>query len=212
MLEDALDVHGPAVRARQRPHGDDVHGDRDERDDQHEDRVDVVRVHEPRYRLDHEDDREHREDRAVDRGAERLDPPEAVGHRAARRARGEAQRHEAEHDRARVGEHVPGIREQGDGAGDQADDDLRHHQAADQRQRDEQRPAVRLGRDRVVMVVAVARHRPVRVVSAEHAFGRHVAVPARGAGAVRLRDRTLRRLAHGCRALLDEVSIDVMGT
>ena len=41
-----------------------------------------------------------------------------------RRARGQADRDQREADRRRVGEHVPGVREQREGAGEQAGDDL----------------------------------------------------------------------------------------
>ena len=77
----------------------------------------------------------------------------------ARRALGQPRRHQRERDRARVGEHVGGVREQRQRVGDHAGHDLDHHEAADQRQRDGERAAVGGGHRTVVVVMVVVRHR-----------------------------------------------------
>jgi hypothetical protein len=125
-------------------------------------------MYEPRDRLDCEPDGEHGKHGAVDRCTQRLGALEPVGHRAARWARCKPQGDEPEHDRARVGEHVPGVGQQRDGPGDQARDDLHNHQPTDERERHQHRPTVRVGGDRVVMVMSVA-HCPLRVVWALYA-------------------------------------------
>ncbi len=71
-----------------------------------------------------------------------------LGGRAASRAATSASASER-----RVGEHVGGVGEQRQRAGDQARDDLRDHEREDQRERRGQPLAVRVGRDRVVVVL-----------------------------------------------------------
>ena len=72
------------------------------------------------------------------------------GGRAA--SRGGGQR---EPDRPGVGEHVRGVGEQGQRAGQQARHDLDEHEAEDQPEREPQLAAVGVRRDRVVVPVAV---------------------------------------------------------
>ena len=73
--------------------------------------------------------------------------------RAARRPRGQPGGDERERQRAGVGEHVGGVGEQRQRAGDHARDDLRDHEGEDQRERRGEPLAVRVGRDRVVVML-----------------------------------------------------------
>ena len=84
--------------------------------------------------------------RAVDLRRQDLGAPEAERERARRGPRGEARRDEREPDRGGVGEHVRGVGEQRERAGQQARDDLDAHEAGDERQRDGQPAAVGVAR------------------------------------------------------------------
>ena len=62
---------------------------------------------------------------------------------------------EGEADGAGVGEHVGGVGEQRQRVGDEAGDDLDDHEAEDQPEREPELAAVRVGGDRVAVVVGV---------------------------------------------------------
>ena len=108
----------------------------------------------------------------------------------------EAHRDEREADRGGVGEHVPGVRDQREGAGEGPDDDLDGHEADDQRERDAEVAPVGVPAD----AVAVARMRAAaRVV----AVGRRSLSPVDGfapaghAGDLRRRRTRPRRRSPG---------------
>ena len=82
--------------------------------------LDVRRVDQAADALEQDQQGEHEQRDAVGLGREDLDALEAVGHHALRRPRGEPDRHQRERDRGRVGEHVAGVREQRERAGERA--------------------------------------------------------------------------------------------
>ena len=151
MLEGALDVEAPAVRARKHPRGREIDDYADERHGEHEAALHVGRVDQAAHRLEQDQQGEHEQRHAVGLGGEDLDALEAVGHHALRRARGQADGHQRERDRGRIGEHVAGVREQRERAGHQSGDDLDEHEAEDQRERDGELAAVGVGGDAVRM-------------------------------------------------------------
>jgi hypothetical protein len=76
---------------------------------------------------------------------------------------GELDRRQRHPDADDVGDHVPGVREQGERVRHQAGDDLDHHEHGEQDERREQRANVALaGADRrvVVAVLMLRRHEP----------------------------------------------------
>ena len=91
--------------------------------------LDVRRVDDPRDRLDADDAGEDEQQDAVDLRAEDLAALEAERERALRRALGEPERDDRQADRAGVGEHVRGVRDQRQRVRDDADDDLDDHEA-----------------------------------------------------------------------------------
>ena len=103
------------------------------RDDQHRAGRDVRRVGEPADRLDQHEDRDAGEQHGVGQRGEHLEPVEAE--RALRVGGGPAgggDRGERHRDAEHVGEHVPGVGEQGQRAGQQRGDRLDHHEAGQQ--------------------------------------------------------------------------------
>ena len=73
------------------------------------------------------------------------------------RARSKAQRDERKRNRAGVGEHVGGVREQGQRVREDPGDDLAGHEDDDQNERDREAALVRVGADVHVCVCAVRR-------------------------------------------------------
>ena len=159
MLERALDVEAAAIGARERPRGGEVDEDSHHRHRQHDAALDIGRRDQPAHGLEQDQEREHEQRHAVGLGREDLDALETVGHDALRGACRQADRNQREADRRRVREHVTGIREQREGAGEQAGDDLEEHEAEDQREGDGELAAVGVG-GHAVRVSLVA---PVRV-------------------------------------------------
>ena len=102
--------------------------------------------------LDRDHAGEHEQRRAVDLRREHLGAPEAEREARARRPRRQPRGDQRERERRRVGEHVGGVREQRQRAREQARDDLRDHEAEDQRERRGEPPAVGVGRHRVVVM------------------------------------------------------------
>jgi hypothetical protein len=86
--------------------------------------------------------REQQQRDAVRLGGQDLDPLEAVGVSAGRRAGREPDRDQREHDGDRVGEHVCRVSDQGQRSGRDTDEDFGDHEADDQRQRAAQQLAV----------------------------------------------------------------------
>ena len=147
--ERAAHVQALAARARQRPGGDAVDGRAGQADDQHDRAVDLGRVGDPLHGRDRDQARQHEQADAVDLGAQDLGPPEAERVGAARRALRQAHGHERERDRAGVGEHVTGVGEQRQRAGDQSGDHLDDHEAEVHEQRDREPARVAARRDRM---------------------------------------------------------------
>ena len=115
--------------------------------------LDVRRRDEPADRLVDDQPGEDEQDRAVRLRGEDLGPPEPVGHASGRRPRGEPEREQREADRAGVGEHVRRVGEEGERVRQDARRHLGHHEAEDQPERDPEAPPVRVGRDRMRVVV-----------------------------------------------------------
>ena len=134
VLEGALDVERRAVRrGPARQVGGDVDRDADQRDDEHQPALDVGRVDQPLDGLE-----------AITPArtssvapltwAERISArprPKVNAPRGGRAASASGDQRQG--DRAGVGEHVRGVGEQGQRAGQQAGHDLGHHEAEDQR-------------------------------------------------------------------------------
>ena len=140
--ERSLHVEARAVGAREHERRGEVDRDADERDDEHDAAVHDRRVCEaPRGGVDDPDSQEQERD-PVRLCREDLGPAEAERPRPARRTRREARRNERRGERGRVGEHVPGVREQRERAGDDARGDLDGHEGDDQRERDRERAPV----------------------------------------------------------------------
>ncbi len=157
VLERALDVEARAVGARQRPDGRQVDPDADDGDHEHEAALDVGRLEQAPHGLERDHERQHEQRDAVDLRRQDLDALEAVGHDALRRPGGQADGDQRESDRRRVGEHVPGVREQRQRVAGDAGDDLEQHEAEDQHERDRELAAVGVGRDAVRVAVACRR-------------------------------------------------------
>ena len=85
---------------------------------------------------------EHEQRDAVRLRGENLGALEAEGEVAAGRPRDEPDHHERQHERAGVGEHVRGVREQRERVREDSGDDLDGHEADDQAERDPQPPGV----------------------------------------------------------------------
>ena len=167
MLEAPLDVDRAAVGAGQRPRRRDVDRRADQRDHEDQPGAHVRRRDEAVDRLVDDQQREHEQRDAVGLRGEHLHAAQAVGHRAARRPARERDRREREGERRRIGEHVGGVREQGERVREHARDHLRAHQSRDQAERDRQAPRAAVAahrRQRAVMVrgalvpVAVVAH------------------------------------------------------
>ena len=103
--------------------------------------------------------REHQQRHAVGLGREDLDALEPVGHDALRGAAASRIATSEKPIARRVREHVTGVREQRERAGEQAGDDLEEHEAEDQREGDGELAAVGVG-GHAVRVSLVA---PMRV-------------------------------------------------
>ena len=82
------------------------------------------RIEQPADRLVDEPRREQQQGEPVGLRGQDLGAFEPVGPAAACRPGGQVDRPQREHDGRGVGEHVPGVGDQGQGSGDDADDDL----------------------------------------------------------------------------------------
>ena len=128
-------------------------------DDDDDRALDLGRVDEPLPGLPRDDAGEHEQHRAVDLRREDLRAAEPERERPARRARREPRRDERQRDRARVGEHVRGVGEQGERAARMPATTSTRHEAEDDRQGERQPAPVGVGRDGVGMPVVVVRVR-----------------------------------------------------
>ena len=145
-----------AVGAGQRPRGDEVHHDADQRDDQDRGALDLGRVDHAAHALDDDEQPEDQQRRAVELGREDLGALEAEGEGAARGAAGEVDRDQRQRDRGGVGEHVRRVGEQRQRRGGDADGDLDGHEAQDQPEGDRELAAVGVLGDLVAVPVAGA--------------------------------------------------------
>jgi hypothetical protein len=113
------------------------------------------RGNQPANRPVHDPDAHEREHQAVRLRREDLQPPEPVRPPSLRRAGGEGGGHDGEAEGEHVRDQVPRVREESQRPGDDARDDLGHHQRRDQREGGDQELPVPL---QAVVVVRV--HHP----------------------------------------------------
>ena len=109
------------------PHADEVHQQAAGCDGQHRGTRHGLRVGEALDRLAHDQHRHHDQRDTLGQRCEDLRAHAAVGPALAGGARGDPGREQRQAESGRVGEHVAGIGEQGQGAGQQAADDLGDH-------------------------------------------------------------------------------------
>ncbi len=135
------------------------------RDDDHRPALHGRRIDQAPHGFVAEEHDQHGQGHAVDLRREDLGALEPVGVGAGRGSGGQPDREQRERDRARVGEHVPGVGEQGQGARREADDDLDDHQPEDQDQGAEQVAPVGARPDAVDVADVPAAHGPARVTT-----------------------------------------------
>ena len=98
----------------------------------------VGRRHQPADPLEHDHRGQREQGRAVQLGGEDLGAPHPEGEAAPGRTPRQPRGEDRERDRARIGEHVGGVREQRQGGGQDPGHDLHRHERQDQRQGDPQ--------------------------------------------------------------------------
>ena len=147
------DVEAVAAGADHEPGREDVHAEPDHADEQHPAAERVARVAEPVDRLDEDPDGDRDEQDAVRERGEDLRAVEAEAPLRGRRPPRRPRREEREREPARVGGHVPRVREQRERVGERAGDDLDDAEGDDQRER--QRERTRPGRAGSAVVVPV---------------------------------------------------------
>jgi hypothetical protein len=149
--ESRADVEAVAARTGKNEAGGDACSSTRQRHHEHESAAHLLRVDEPMNRRPDDPDCEQGERDPVHLRGEDLEPriPErpAPDRRSGRHRRSE----EREAECRRIGEHVPGVREQGERVTEQPGDDLACHHDEDQHERDRQRAAV--GLEPVIVVV-----------------------------------------------------------
>jgi hypothetical protein len=107
-------------------------------------------------KVDHDADQGGGPRDAVELRRQDLGAFEAVREAAARRPGGQLHRHEREHDRCRVGEHVAGIGDERQRARDEPDDHLARHEGDEQYQRPDEIPPIGVHRNGMPVPVTVA--------------------------------------------------------
>ncbi len=142
VLEAPLDVHRAAVGARQHAGGREVHDDADESHDHHRTARGVRRRDQPGDPFVDDQQREDEQDGAVGLRGEDLRAAQAERQVPAGRAADQTDHHEAQDERAGVGQHVRRVRDQRQRACEDPGHDLDRHEAADQRERDPEAPRV----------------------------------------------------------------------
>ena len=158
MEERAAHVQALAAAARQHHRRDEVHRHARKRDAEHEAATHVLRIDQPADGLVDDPAADERERGAVHLRRQHAHAAEAKGPPAGCRPAGHRRRAEGHRERGRVGEHVTGVGEERERAGENPEDDLGGEQADDQAERDQQRPAIRLRvvvRMRMVVTVLV---------------------------------------------------------
>ena len=149
-------VEVAAVAAGEDEEGDDIGGEPRRRHRQHDAAGHRLRVAEAVRGLDGDPDGDGEEGEAVDEGREHGEPVEAVGALPVGRAAGDAEGEPRHRQRREVGEHVAGVGEERQRAGDDAADDLGDHEAAGEEGRDPDRAgAGGVARDGAVVVIVV---------------------------------------------------------
>jgi hypothetical protein len=154
--EGALHVQALSLGTGKQPGGEQVHRDPDHRHDHDERALDLRRLDEPADALVDDQGAEQEQGDAIDLGGQDLRPLHPVGEAAGRRALGEAERRQGQSERDRVGEHVPGVGEQGQGGGDDAGHDLGDHEGDDQGEGDAEATRIGIARLNVAVGVIVA--------------------------------------------------------
>ena len=159
-------AHVEAVASRPVQHArrGEVHGEADRADHEHPAAGDVRWVGEAPRSLHEDPDRDDDEQDAVRERREDLGPPVAEAPLRRRRPPGEPGREQGERQRGGVGEHVPGVGQDGQRVGEQPDDDLHDEEARDERQRDRERLPVG-AQPRVLVAVRVHALRLARQLS-----------------------------------------------
>ena len=159
VLEAPLDVHRAAVRAGEHTRRGQVHHDPDERDDEDRLPAGVGRRDQAADRLVDDQERQNEQRGPVGLRREDLCAAKTEGEVPTRRTTDEPDHDEAEHESAGVGEHVRGVRDERQRAGQDPDDHLDDHQPADQSERDPEAPRVTVP-GRRVRVACVRMHVP----------------------------------------------------
>ena len=154
VLEAAFHVQALALGLGEDPGSEKVHDDPERRDDRHEPPRNDRRTDQARDRLVADEHGEHQQHRAVGLPAEHLGPAHAIGQMLARRPLHDPDHHQRQHQRAGVGQHVAGIRDQRERVRQDADDDFEDHVADDEQKRDRQIASIGIGADCMRMVAA----------------------------------------------------------
>ncbi len=140
--------------------GHQVHDQPDAGDDEHRAGLDLRRVADPPDRLGEHEHRDGDEQEAVRDRGEDLDPLPAERASSASRPLGERDRAERQRDADRVGRHVPGVGEQGQGAGHDRADHLGHQHGHGEPEDDRQPASLPAGCRDGGMAVAVSHALP----------------------------------------------------
>ena len=164
MLEASLDVEAATIRARDRECCQQVDHDSGQCHGEDQARLYVGGRDQAPHCLDSDQRGQHQQRDPVHLRGEDLNAPQTEGHLPSRRPPGQSQGEQRKSEGSGVGEHVSCVGEQRQRVGDQADRDLRRHQAEDQRQREEQPAAIGLGRASVAGSAMLVRRVALRRV------------------------------------------------
>lgn len=135
MLEAALHVETVALGPGELPSGEHVDRDADQSQRKHQLPLYLGRRQEPAGGLEADQASQDQESGAVGQRGEDLGPFEAVRQPSLRGPGSQPNRDQGQGDRGRIGQHVAGVRQEGQRVGEDADHDLGGHEAGDQGQR-----------------------------------------------------------------------------
>ena len=177
---DHFQPRGPGIEVAARDPGqqhdrDRVAGQPDHAEDDHRAGGHRRRLDQPPDRLDQDEPADRQQHRGLRRGGQHLGAPVPPGPVLGGRAAGQHRGHQGQRQPGDVGEHVPGVGQQGQRAGDERADHLDARIVAGDAQHDRQRPAVP-GAGRAVIVAAVR-------LAATHATAARGTGPEAGHGA-----------------------------
>ncbi len=141
----ALDVQAVALGRRQQAHAGQVHQQAEHGDHQHAHGLDLRRLVEPLVGRVEDIEGHAEQEEGVERRGEDLEAVVAVGQAIVGRAPGDVDRGQGDGQGHGVGEHVRGIGDQRQAAGEDAADDLGDEEASGQQQRPFQAGRVGLG-------------------------------------------------------------------